>query len=138
VAARGHLARGGALLHFGAGKIEPDPDFAPLDQALLLPWHPGAAVLARLALSAGGTVHPALVRGVHSARAKWLPPVRLAERFGVTTLAPLLQVAYRMFRDVAPRVRFGAAVARRELNTRDQRAAAAHIRQQALELAHWP
>jgi hypothetical protein len=138
VAARGHLARGGALLHFGAGKIELDPDFAPADQTLLLPWHPGAAVLARLAMSAGGTVHPALVRGVHSTRAKRLPPVQLAEHFGVTTLAPLLQVAYRMFRDVAPRVRFGAAIARRELMPRDPRAVAAHIRQQALELAQWP
>jgi hypothetical protein len=45
---------------------------------------------------------------VHSARAKRLPPVRWAERRGITTIAPLLQATLPGFGDVAIDVRIGA------------------------------
>jgi hypothetical protein len=53
-------------------------------------------------------VVPAFVSGVHSRRAKRSLLVRLAERRGITTIAPLLQATLPGFRDVEVRVRFGA------------------------------
>jgi hypothetical protein len=104
-----HVAGGGALLHFGAGRIEPDPAFAPAGQALT-EWGPGSGALVRGVARTGGVVVPALVEGVHSPRAKRLWIARLADRHGVTTLAPLLQVAVPVYRQVAARVHFGAAL----------------------------
>jgi hypothetical protein len=138
IAARRHLLNGGLLLHFGAGKIEPDPAFPPLDRELLLPWHSGTGMLGRLVTQAGGSVHVASVRGVHSAFAKWLPPVRLAERYGVTTLAPLLQVAYRPFRSLAPHVRIGAALEPSVFAGSDNARIAASMRERALQLTVMP
>jgi hypothetical protein len=104
-----HVADGGALLHFGAGRIEPDPAFARAGQALG-EWGRGSGALVRGAARTGGVVVPALVEGVHSERAKRLWIARMAERRGVTTLAPLLQVAVPAYRRVAARVHFGAAL----------------------------
>jgi hypothetical protein len=87
-----HVRDGGALLQFGAGAIEPDPAFAN-GEPLLGPWPAGTGVLARAVATAGGHVQLAVVAGVHSPRAKHAWPTRLAERRGVTTLAPLLQIA---------------------------------------------
>jgi hypothetical protein len=108
--AHDHLASGGAVLHFGAGRIEPDPAFLPSDGAdVLLPWSSGTGALVRAAARYRGTVAVAVVSGVHSHRAKRLLVTRLAERRGITTLAPLLQVAVRRYRDVSAVVRFGPA-----------------------------
>ena len=52
----------------------------------------------------------AIAEGVHSARAKRLFVTRIAERRGLTTLAPLLQVALPTYHDVRARVRFSAPV----------------------------
>jgi hypothetical protein len=104
-----HVACGGALLHFGAGRIEPDPAFACGGEPLA-EWGRGCAVLVRGASRTGGVVVPALVEGVHSARAKRLWIARLAERHGVTTLAPLLQVAVPGYRRVAASAQFGVAL----------------------------
>ncbi|WP_437293633.1 1-acyl-sn-glycerol-3-phosphate acyltransferase [Sorangium sp. So ce426] len=104
-----HLRRGGALLHFPAGRIEADPAFAGEGDALLAAWHPSAGVLLRAAAAAGGRAAVAIVSGVHSPRAKRLAITRWAERRGITTLAPLLQAALPGFGDVEVRVRLGEA-----------------------------
>jgi 1-acyl-sn-glycerol-3-phosphate acyltransferase len=98
-----HLARGGALLHFPAGEIEPDASFETDRAKLLKPWQPGAAALVQACARRQGRVLVAGVRGVHSARAKRLLVNRLAERRGVTTLSALLQIVLRL-RDVHSRV----------------------------------
>jgi hypothetical protein len=98
-----HLRAGGALLHFPAGKIEPDADFQPETAPLLEPWQPGVAALVAACARFNGTVAVAGVRGVHSPRAKrWLLN-RMAERRGITTLSPLLQMVGGL-RDVTTRV----------------------------------
>ncbi|WP_437903112.1 1-acyl-sn-glycerol-3-phosphate acyltransferase [Sorangium sp. So ce327] len=104
-----HLRRGGALLHFPAGRIEADPAFAGQGDALLAAWHPSAGTLLRAAAAAGGRAAVAIVSGVHSPRAKRLAITRWAERRGITTLAPLLQAALPGFDDVEVRVRLGEA-----------------------------
>ena len=78
---------------------------------MLGPWSEGTAVLAAAAAGCGATVIPAFVSGVHSPRAKRLPPVRWAERRGITTLAPLLQATLPGFADVVTSVRLGAPLA---------------------------
>jgi hypothetical protein len=98
------LRRGGALLHFPAGKIEPDADFALPGAPLLEPWQPGVFALVRACEAGAGRVFVAGVRGVHSPRAKRLLLNRLAEKRGITTLSPLVQLACRL-RDVNARVR---------------------------------
>jgi hypothetical protein len=106
-----HLASGGALIHFGAGRIEPDPAFATSgDHTRCDPWPRGTGALVRGAARAGGVLAAGVVDGVHSARAKRLLVTRIAERYGLTTLAPLLQVAVPAYRDVRARVRFSDAI----------------------------
>jgi hypothetical protein len=98
-----HLRRGGAVLHFGAGRIEPDPAFHP-GPSSILDWQPGAGALALATQRASGNVHVFLVSGVHSERAKRSLLVRTAESRGVTTLAVLLQLAHPYYRDARVRV----------------------------------
>jgi hypothetical protein len=96
-----HLEGGGAIVHFGAGRIEPDPAFSDDHPAHLLEaWPRGTGLLVRGAARARGVVVAAIVAGVHSPKAKRLVATRLAERRGITTLAPLLQVAVPAYRDV--------------------------------------
>lgn len=110
-----HLSSGGALLHFGAGRIEADPAFGEASQSGSLPWCQGTGALVRGAAQVRGTVVAALVMGVHSARVKRLILTRVAERFGISTLAPLLQITLRRYRDVRARVAFSDALAAAEL-----------------------
>jgi hypothetical protein len=134
-----HLAAGGALLHFGAGCIEPDPAFVVAGADPLLPWQSGTGALVRGAAGSAGAVVPAVVEGVHSPRAKRLFVTRLAERHGLTTLAPLLQVAIPRYRDVQAVVRFGDPLPARELAAVGQDAhVAAAIRTAALALRRAP
>jgi hypothetical protein len=128
-----HLRSGGALLHFPAGRIEPDADFAPDTTALLEPWQPGVAALVAACARVDGRVVVAGVRGVHSPRAKrWLLN-RAAERRGITTLSPLLQMVGGL-RDVATRVCCLDANSARELNELTASAQLAQLRA-ALERA---
>jgi hypothetical protein len=131
-----HLTSGGTLLHFGAGRIEPDPAF-PIDPGVdaLAAWPGGTGALVRGAALADGWVVTAIVAGVHSRRAKQLPITRLAERRGLTTLAPLLQVALRPFRDVDATVHFGGALPARALaNAGGDAAVTAKVRSIAMDL----
>jgi hypothetical protein len=98
-----HLRRGGALLHFPAGQIEPDADFEKNEARWLEPWQPGVSALVDACARVDGRLLVAGVRGVHSPRAKrWLLN-RAAERRGITTLSPLLQMLGNL-RDVATKV----------------------------------
>jgi len=97
------LRQGGMLLHFPAGEIEPDADFEADAARWLKPWQPGVRALFRACRRADGRVLVAGVRGVHSPAAKRFVLSRLAERRGITTLSPLLQMVGRL-RDVTARV----------------------------------
>jgi hypothetical protein len=134
-----HLESGGALVQFGAGRIEPDPAFSvPAGVERLAVWHRGSGALVRGAGRCSAAVMVALIEGVHSGRAKraWLS--RMAERRGVTTIAPLLQVAFRRYREVAATVRFADVVSAVELAaaTPDDARIAGDLRSRALGL--WP
>jgi hypothetical protein len=78
----------------------------------------------RGALHRSGRVFLALVSGVHSARAKRLLITRMAEQRGVTTFAPLVQVALPGFRDVAVRIAMRESNAHAWLEHDDARIAA--------------
>jgi hypothetical protein len=97
------LRGGGAILHFPAGRIEPDADFERPGAPLLAAWQPGVSALTRALSQVDGQLYLAGVRGVHSPRAKRLLVNRWAEERGVTTLAPLLQMVLRLG-DVTTRV----------------------------------
>lgn len=99
------LRGGGALLHFPAGKIEPDADFVSPGSPLIGEWQPGVSTLVATCERVAGRLFVGGVRGVHSPRAKRLFLNRWAEGRGVTTFALLAQVAGRL-RDVKTRVRF--------------------------------
>lgn len=98
------LRAGGAVLHFPAGQIEPDADFASPGTPLLLAWQPGVSALVKACERVSGSVLVAGVRGVHSPRAKRLLINRLAEKRGVTTLSPLVQLVAKLH-DVEASVR---------------------------------
>ena len=112
-----HLRAGGALLHFPAGQIEPDPRVAPGSRALLLPWKPGLDTL--LAVAARGRedvrVVVAAVSGVVSRRALALSTFasRGADRL-TDAFVPLLQLTFPGFADARIVVRFGVARPARE------------------------
>ena len=97
------LRRDGAVLHFPAGQIEPDADFEPRGAELLKPWQPGVAPLLAGANKVGAHLLVAGVRGVHSPSAKRFFLNRAAERRGISTLSPLLQMLGRL-QDVVTRV----------------------------------
>jgi 1-acyl-sn-glycerol-3-phosphate acyltransferase len=105
-----HLSHGGAVVQFGAGSIEPDPAFALPGVPLVRSWKHGTGALAIACARAGGAVVPAIVSGVHSARAKHNVVNRIAEARGITTLALLLQIAIPSHRRVEVRVHFDAPV----------------------------
>jgi 1-acyl-sn-glycerol-3-phosphate acyltransferase len=107
------LGRGGALLQFPAGRIEPDAAFETERAPLLEPWQPGVGTLRRAAAKHGASVLVAGVRGVHSPRAKSWAVNRWAEQRGVTTLCPLLQLVGKL-NDVVTRVHLEAAPPREE------------------------
>jgi hypothetical protein len=129
------LRRGGVVVQFGAGAIEPDVAFDPAPPALA-PWRAGTGLFAARASRMGAEVVPAFVRGVHSARAKRLPFVRWAERRGTTTIAPLVQATMPGFDDVAVTIRFGAPIDRGPLSgAADDAARTEIIRAAVLALA---
>jgi hypothetical protein len=104
-----HLRQGGALLHFGAGSIEPDPAFDATPR-VIGSWQLGTGSLALSTLRNQGTVLVAVVSGVHSARVKHSALVRAAEARGVATIAGLLQVALARWAPVSLRIRVSAPI----------------------------
>lgn len=130
-----HLRKGGAVLHFPAGQIEPDADFETDPGRRLKPWQPGVSALVNACAKVDGRVVLAGVRGVHSPRAKRLLLNRLAEQRGITTLCPLLQMVGKL-RDVVTKVRTidaGPARALAALAPAERSAQLRALLQQALE-----
>lgn len=108
----GHLADGGAVLTFPAGRIEPDPAVLPGAAASLDGWSAGVELVGRLA--GGAAVVPAIVSGVLSPRALRHPLTRLRRRPDDRQwLAALLQILASGLRDVTVRVAFGEPLDRR-------------------------
>lgn len=106
-----HLEKGGALLHFPAGRIEPDPRVAPAGASLLSPWKPGLdAILASAARAVPGLrVAVAVVSGVISPRALAVARV-LGRGDGLTdALVPLIQLTLPGFGDARVRVQLSSA-----------------------------
>lgn len=130
-----HLRDGGALLHFPAGAIEPDPAF-PCDGELLRAWQIGTGMLVRNLARSNGVLVNAIVAGVHSTRAKSLFLTRVAEHFGITTLAPLLQVAVPAFHDVRASVTFSEALATCAHDGESNVELTSRLRTEALALAN--
>lgn len=105
-----HLRRGGAVLTFPAGKIEPDPDVLPGAVASLDTWGESIGVFMRLAPHT--QLVPAIVRGVVSAGALRNPLTYLrykpADR---ERMAAGLQIMFSRYHDPIVKVAFGVSTA---------------------------
>jgi hypothetical protein len=104
-----HLEDGASILHFPAGRIEPDPRFAESGVPLLHAWKPGLDTLIRAAARARPDLRvvPIAVSGVLSMRARAVARL-LARRDGLTdAIVPLLQLTFPGFDDVDVRVHTG-------------------------------
>lgn len=100
------LRRGGVVLLFPAGNLEPDPAVLDRDGALL-PWSDSVALIARLAPEA--QIVPAAVTGVLSARAFAHPLTRIRRAArDRQRVATLLQMIDPRFRSVRARIAFDA------------------------------
>lgn len=104
-----HLRSGGCLLHFAAGRIEPDPAFAAPQDAITL-WQSGVGALALACQKLNGEVRLALVCGVHAGRLKRSAVMQELERRGASTFAGLLQVAAPRLLPVCTQVLVSAPV----------------------------
>jgi hypothetical protein len=125
------LRAGGAVLHFPTGQIESDASFEQDRARWLGVWQAGVPALVRACARVDGLVLLAGVRGVHSARAKRTLLNRWAERRGVTTLSPLLQL-WCGLDDVETRVHLRIAPAARELVRLSPEAQVASLRAELL------
>jgi hypothetical protein len=112
-----HLRRGGSVLTFPAGKIEPDPAVLPGASAALEEWTESIGLFARLAPET--QIVPVLVSGVFSQRSLASPLVRMRrsqkdrERF-----AAMLQVAAPRLYPVRVTVALGRSLHASDLLTR--------------------
>jgi 1-acyl-sn-glycerol-3-phosphate acyltransferase len=108
-AATRHLQRGGAVLTFPGGRIEPDPVVLPGAVEALDRWSSSVDLFARL--TPGLTIVPAVVSGVISPAALRNPLTRLRRRRRDREwLAATLQMLMPALRDVTVRVEFGSPV----------------------------
>jgi Acyltransferase len=107
--AAGHLKRGGALLNFPAGRLEPDPAVWPGAIEALEHWSTSVDLFARLAPNL--TVVPVAVSGVFSPIALRNPLTSLRRREEDRWwLASNLQMLVPALRNVTVRVIFGVPV----------------------------
>jgi 1-acyl-sn-glycerol-3-phosphate acyltransferase len=108
-AAARHLQRGGALLNFPAGRMEPDPAVLPGAVEALGRWSTSVDLFARLAPDV--TVVPVAVSGVFNSIALRNPLTHLRRREEDRWwLASNLQMLVPALRNVTVRVTFGASV----------------------------
>ena len=108
-AATRHLQRGGAVLTFPGGRIEPDPAALPGAVEALDRWSSSVDLFARL--TPGLAIVPAVVSGVISPAALRNPLTRLRrQRRDREWLAATLQMLMPALRDVTVRVEFGSPV----------------------------
>jgi 1-acyl-sn-glycerol-3-phosphate acyltransferase len=109
-----HLRRGGAVLLFPAGRIEPDPAVLPGAGRSLDGWSRSIGLLVRLAPRT--RVVPAVISGVLSAAAQRHPLTRLRRRQpDRQRLASLLQALVPAYQAVTVRVAFGPPLAAADL-----------------------
>ncbi len=108
-AAAWHLRRGGAVLNFPGGRMEPDPAVLPGAVEALEQWSASVDVFARLA--PGLTVVPAVVSGVLSPLALRNPLIYLRRREDDRRwLASNLQMLAPALRNVTTKVTFGPPI----------------------------
>ncbi len=108
-AAARHLRRGGAVLNFPAGRMEPDPAVLPGAVEALGRWSVSVDLFARLAPDL--TVVPVVVSGVFSPIAIRNPLVYLRHREDDRRwLASNLQMLVPALRNVTTRVAFGTPI----------------------------
>ncbi len=108
-AATQHLRRGGAVLTFPGGRIEPDPAALPGAVEALDRWSASVDLFARL--TPGLAIVPAVVSGVISPAALRNPLTRLRRRRRDREwLAATLQMLTPTLRDVTVRVEFGSSI----------------------------
>lgn len=104
-----HLRRGGAVLTFPGGRIEPDPATLPGAVEALDRWSSSVDLFARL--TPGLAIVPVVVSGVISPAALRNPLTRLRRhRRDREWLAATLQMLTPALRDVTVRVEFGNPV----------------------------
>jgi hypothetical protein len=104
-----HLKRGGAVLTFPGGEIEPDPAVLPGAIEALMRWSGSPDLFARLV--PGLTVVPAVVSGVLSPTALRNPLIFVRRRpRDQEWLAATLQMLAPVLRNVTTRVAFGRPV----------------------------
>ena len=119
--AAGHLRKGGALLTFPAGQIEPDPLVYPGAEASLANWTDSAGVFVRFAPEA--VIVPTLVSGVLWEAAVKFPLVKIKkERFDQEKLGASLQLLSHTLLNAHPlriRVQFGPPVSLAEAGSND-------------------
>ena len=109
-AALAHLRAGGALLHFPAGEIEPDPAYYASALQSLADWSASIALFARQVPEL--TILPVAVSGVISLRALRSPLAQLyREGRRRSWVAATLQVMFTRWRDCEVMLRFGAPLA---------------------------
>jgi 1-acyl-sn-glycerol-3-phosphate acyltransferase len=135
-----HLRRGGAVLTFPAGRIEPDPDRRAGAAAALAAWSSSAGALVRLAPDAA--ILPALVRGVvwPPADQAWLAgwSTTTSEREKRAAALQLLAHTVLKVRSGTVRVQIGQPVYAGSLGTRDPRAIHAAVVAEMAELISQP
>ncbi|HEX6711276.1 MAG TPA: 1-acyl-sn-glycerol-3-phosphate acyltransferase [Rubrobacter sp.] len=108
-AAARHLRRGGAVLTFPGGRIEPDPAVLPGAVEALYRWSSSADLFARL--TSGLTVVPIVVSGVISPSALRNPLTRMRRhRRDREWLAATLQMLIPALRNVDAHVTFGSPI----------------------------
>lgn len=108
-AAARHLKRGGAVLTFPGGRIEPDPAILPGAIEALEKWSASVDLFARL--TPGLTIVPVVVSGVLSPAALRNPLTRLRRRRSDREwLAATIQMLSPTLRDTAVKVEFGAPI----------------------------
>lgn len=111
-AATRHLRRGGAVLTFPGGKIEPDPAVLPGAMEALKHWSASVDLFARR--TPGLTVVPVVVSGVVSPAALSNPLTRLRrrkrDREWLAATLQMLTLGEAYLRDVTVRVTFGRPI----------------------------
>ncbi|MGB3634645.1 MAG: 1-acyl-sn-glycerol-3-phosphate acyltransferase, partial [Rubrobacteraceae bacterium] len=111
-----HLKRGGAMLTFPGGRIEPDPAVLPGADAALEDWSSSVEFFARLEPNL--VVVPVAVSGVISTAALRNPLVFLRRRKeDQRWLAATIQMLVPRMRDVTTRVTFGEPIRARDSGT---------------------
>ena len=105
----GHLRKGGVMLTFPAGAIEPDPELEFCSALRLSGWEERLQVLVRMAHDV--PIVPVVVRGVLSPAAQRNPITRLRRRpYDRSWLGAVLQTMWAPYQKVTVRVSFGEAI----------------------------